>query len=53
MTKYQNDPSPEAPDQHSDAAAIAPIWVLLLALIVVIEIGFLPVTRSILATVLY
>lgn len=50
MTNNHNT-SPEAPDHHSDAA-IAPTWVLLLALIVVIEIGFLPVTRSVLAAIL-
>ena len=52
MTNNQ-DTSPEALDHHSDAAAIAPFWLLLLALIVVIEIGFLPATRSMLAAVLH
>ena len=52
MTNNQ-DTSPEAPDHHSGAAAIAPFWLLLLALIVVVEIGFLPVTRSMWAAVLY
>ena len=37
---------------NQDAAAIAPIWVLLLAVIIVIEIAFLPVTRSLFAAVL-
>ena len=42
---------PKAPDHHSDAA-IASIWVLMLALIVVIEIGSLLVSHSMLAGVL-
>jgi hypothetical protein len=48
MTTNQNT-SPEAPDHH---AAIAPMWFLLLAVIVVVEIAFLPVTRSLFAAVL-
>ena len=51
MTNDQGT-SAEAPDHHSDAAAIAPFWLLLLAVIVVVEIGFLPVTRSLFAAVL-
>jgi hypothetical protein len=51
MTNNQ-DTSPQVPDHYSDAAVIAPIWVLLMALIIVIEIGCLPVTRSILVAVL-
>ena len=51
MTNNQ-DTSSEAPDHHTDAAVIAPMWILLLAVIVVIEIGFLPVTRSLFAAVL-
>jgi len=42
------DATPEAPDHHSDAT-IAPFWILLLALIAAIEIGALPVTRSLIA----
>jgi hypothetical protein len=49
MTKDQNTST--TPTDHP-FAAIAPIWVLLLALIGVIEIAFLPVTRSLLAAVL-
>ena len=45
MTDIENA-TPEAPEHHSDAATIAPFWVLLLALIAAIEIGALPVTRS-------
>ena len=48
MTNNQNS-SPEAPDHD---AAIAPMWFLLLAVIVAVEIGFLPVTRSLFAAVL-
>jgi hypothetical protein len=48
MTNNQNS-SPEAPDHY---AAIAPFWFLLLAVIVVVEIGFLPVTRTLFAAVL-
>jgi len=50
MTNSQ-DTSPERYDHHSDAAT-APIWVLLLALIIMVEIGFLPVTRTLFAAVL-
>ncbi len=50
MTNYQT--LPKAPDHHSDAA-IASIWVLILAAIVVIEIGSLLVSRSMLAGVIY
>ena len=49
MTNDQT--SPKAPDHHSDAA-IASIWVLMLAMIVVIEIGSLLVSHSMLAGVL-
>ena len=48
MTNNQNS-SPEAPDHY---AAIAPMWFLLMALIVVVEVAFLPVTRSLFAAVL-
>jgi hypothetical protein len=44
------DTAPEASD-HRTEAAIASIWVLLLALIVVIEIGSLFISRSMLAAV--
>ena len=47
-----NDQNPSLAPDHSFDAAIAPTWVLLLALIGVIEIGLLPVTRSLLAAVL-
>ena len=47
MTNNQN-PSPDA----SDHAAIAQVWFLLLAVIIVVEIGFLPVTRTLFAAVL-
>ena len=50
MADDQNT-SPETADDYS-YAAIAPIWVLLLVLIALIEIGTLPVTRSVLAAVL-
>ena len=50
MTNNQN--SPKAPDHHSDVA-IASIWVLMLAMIVVIEIGSLLVSHSMLAGVIY
>ena len=46
-----NDLSPKGPDHHSDAA-IASIWVLVLSLFVVIEIGSLLMSRSMLAGVL-
>jgi len=42
------DATPKAPDHHSDGT-IAPFWILLLALIAAIEIGALPVTRSLIA----
>ena len=45
------DATPEVPDHHSEVVTIAPFWVLLLALITVIEIGALPVTRSLMAAV--
>ena len=48
MTNNQNS-SPEDSDHH---AAIAPMWFLLLAGIVVVEIALLPVTRSLFAAVL-
>jgi hypothetical protein len=48
MTKNEDT---KLPDHHSDVA-IASIWVLLLSLIVVIEIGSLMMTRSMLAAVL-
>ena len=38
------DTTPEAADHHSDVATIAPLWVFLLALIAIVEIGVLPVT---------
>jgi len=41
--------APESADHHSHVATIAPFWVLLLALIAVIEIGTLPVMRSMIA----
>jgi hypothetical protein len=51
-----NNLNPEAlaqsQDYHTDMAAVALLWVLLLALIVVIKIWFLPVTRWMLAAVL-
>jgi len=50
MTKIENIPA-EAPDHHSDAA-VASIWVLLLAVIVVIEVGSLLMSRAMLAAVL-
>ena len=50
MADDQNT-SPETADDYS-YSAIAPIWVLLLVLIALIEIGTLPVTRSVLAAVL-
>ena len=43
---------PLAPDHHSNAA-IASIWVLLLVLIAVIEIGSLLMSRSMLAGILH
>jgi hypothetical protein len=43
-----NQTLPKAPDHHSDAA-IASIWVLMLAMIVAIEIGSLLVSHSLLA----
>ena len=46
-----NQTSPKIPDHHSDVA-IASIWVLMLAMIVVIEIGSLLLSRSMLAAVL-
>jgi hypothetical protein len=46
------DTSPQMLDHSSDAAAVAPIWVLLLALTIVVEIAALPGTRSILVAVL-
>jgi hypothetical protein len=48
MTDIENATS-KAPDHHADVATIAPFWVLLLALIAAIEIGALPVTRSLIA----
>ena len=48
VTNNQNS-SLEAPDHY---AAIAPMWFLLMALIVVVEVAFLPVTRSLFAAVL-
>jgi hypothetical protein len=45
------DATPEAADHHSHVETIAPFWVLLLALIAVIEIGALPVMRSVIAAV--
>ena len=50
MTDIENT-APEAPDHHSEVTTIAPFWVLLLALITIIEIGALPVTRSLIAAV--
>jgi hypothetical protein len=50
MTNNQ-DTLPKAPDHHSDAA-IASIWLLLLTLIVVIEIGSLLLSHTMLAGVL-
>jgi hypothetical protein len=50
MTDIESTTS-EAPDHHSEVATIAPLWLLLLALITVIEIGALPVTRSAIAAV--
>ena len=44
------DTTSEAPDHPSDAGT-APFWVLLLVLIIMIEIGALPVTRSLIAAV--
>jgi hypothetical protein len=38
----------EAPDHHSDPAT-ARLWVQLLAVIILIEIAALPVTRSLIA----
>jgi hypothetical protein len=49
MTNHQT--LPKAPDHHSDAA-IASIWVLMLAMIVAIEIGSLLVSRSMLGGLL-
>ena len=46
-----NQTLPKAPDHHSDAA-IASIWVLVLAVMVAIEIGSLLVSRAMLAGVL-
>ena len=43
--------TPDAPDHHSEVATIAPLWLLLLALITVVEIGALPLTRSLLVAV--
>jgi hypothetical protein len=48
MTTNHNT-SPEAPDHY---AAMAPMWFLLLTVIVVVEIAFLPVTRALFAAVL-
>ena len=45
-----NQTLPKAPDHHLDTA-IASIWVLFLALIVVIEIGSLLVSRSMFAAI--
>lgn len=50
MTNDQGT-SHERSDHHSDAAT-APMWVLLLAVIIAVEIGFLPVTRMLFAAVL-
>jgi hypothetical protein len=50
MTNNQ-DTSPERHEHHSDRA-MAPMWVLLLAVIIAVEIGFLPVTRMLFAAVL-
>ena len=49
-----NNLNSEAPAQSQDydTDTVAPLWVLLLALIVVIKIWFLPVTRWMLAAVL-
>ena len=46
------DATPEAPDHHLNAT-MAPFWVLLLALIAAIEIGALPVTRSLIAALFW
>jgi hypothetical protein len=46
------DATSEAPDHHSDAT-MAPFWILLLALIAAIEIGALPVTRSLIAALFW
>ena len=43
------DAASEVPDHHHSDAAMAPFWILLLALIAAIEIGALPVTRSLIA----
>jgi hypothetical protein len=51
MTHIQTTPT-KAPDHHSDAA-IASIWILFLALVVVIEIGSLLTSRSMLTAVLH
>lgn len=51
MTKSQ-DSSPVTPD-HCSHIAIASIWILLVALIVVIETGSLFISRSMLAAVLH
>jgi hypothetical protein len=47
------DATSEAPDHHSRVATMAPFWILLLALIAAIEIGTLPVTRSLLAALFW
>jgi hypothetical protein len=47
-----NDLSRKAPDHHSDAA-IASIWVLILAMIAVIEIGSLLMSRSMLMAIFH
>ena len=50
MTNNKND-AYKAPDHHTDIA-IASIWVLMLALIVVIEIGSLFISDTMLTAVL-
>ena len=52
MTDVENT-AVEAPDHRSEVATIAPLWLLLLALITLIEIGALPVTRSLIAAVFW
>lgn len=51
MNDNQNT-SPKTADHHTDAA-IASIWVLLLAVIVVIELGSLLLSRPMLAAILH
>lgn len=52
MTNNENAPSKDS-KQHSDVAIAASIWFLLLASIVVIEIGSLFISRTTLTALLH